>query len=735
MNIKSIADNSIFQKIRKHTLNIILSVVAIVLVIIWAGFYVIRQNVITANNDLGFSAANNAKQALITQIESSLLLLAESKAAISDEKFMNIAEQINIISQTATEIRSNPGEYGRRNISFPDTSNTEGKVTVMVQISDGTNYSDLRSEIGLMANIQDILIAIQTNNENVGTTYIGTEAGITICADPDSAQKTNYFNCRTRVWYLNAKEANDLIWTNVFEDYLGRGLAITCAKPFYNAGGNIAGVAGMGMFLDTLNDLVVRTVIGETGYAFIINEKGEMIISETIKKDDSGKIIRENLLDSKTFPRETAERMTSGKSGIERIVLDDTEKFIAYYGLKNIPWSFAVVIDFDEVIASAVFMEKNIISMKQSALDSMDRVILFITIASGFALFLLILGTGTIAGRLAQSFTKPIYKLTEDAALIGSGNLNHLLDIQTGDELEILANAFNTMIHNVKKISAEKEFAEQSNRYKSAFLANTSHEIRTPMNAILGIAEIQMQNKSISPEAADAFNKIYESGDLLLKIINDILDLSKIEAGKLELSLRNYDIPSLINDTAQINRLRYESKPIKFSIIIDENTPHNLFGDELRIKQVLNNILSNAFKYTEKGNIDFNISSEPLEEDANENNVTIIFRISDSGQGMTKDQIELLFDEYVRFNVEANRSTIGAGLGMSITKRLLDIMNGTIKVESEPGKGSAFTVRLPQKCIDSTVCGAKLAKKLMDFNFSSTTITKKTQFIREYMPY
>jgi len=722
----------IFRKIRNHSLIIVVAVMSIVTIIIGTGLYVIRQNVITANNTLGHSAANNAKQALINQIEDTLLRLVESKAAVSNEKFSGIAEHINIISQAATSIRSNPGEYGRRTISFPDTSNIEGRVTVMVQISDNTNYADVSGEIALMANIQDILLSIQSNNANVGTTYIGTEAGITICADPDSAQKTHYFNCRTRLWYIRAKESNSLIWTDVFEDYLGRGLAITCAKPFYNAYGEVAGVAGMGFFLDTLSDLVAESTIGDTGYAFMTNEKGETVISGSVRKDAEGLIVRENLLSKDNFPKDTAQRIINGETGIERIILDGTEKIIAYCGLKAIPWSFTVIIDANEIILPAVQMEEEIINLKQLTLDSIGRIILNITLSSGLALLLIILGTGIINSRLAMSLTTPINKLTEDAALIGSGNLSHTLDIKTGDELEILSDAFNKMIENLKTISAEKEFAEQSSRYKSTFLANMSHEIRTPMNAILGIAEIQLHNKNNSPDAEDAFNKIYESGDLLLKIINDILDLSKIEAGKLELVFNNYDIPSLINDTVQLNRLRYDSKPIKFYLHVDENTPNNLFGDVLRIKQVLNNILSNAFKYTERGRIDFYVSSEQAD---NYENAVLVFRVCDTGQGMKEDQIKNLFMEYIRFNIETNSGIVGAGLGMSITKRLLDLMNGEITVESEPGAGSTFAVKIPQKRVSTAVCGSELAEKLQTFHFSSSSLTKKTQFIREYMPY
>jgi len=284
---------------------------------------------------------------------------------------------------------------------------------------------------------------------------------------------------------------------------------------------------------------------------------------------------------------------------------------------------------------------------------------------------------------------------------------------------------------DMTELIAAKDSAEHSSRYKSAFLAVMSHEIRTPMNAILGIAEIQLRDEILSAETEDAFQKIHESGELLLNIINDILDLSKIEAGKLELVPIKYDIPSLVNDTAQLIRLRYESKPIELFLDVDVNTPIEMYGDELRIKQVLNNILSNAFKYTDEGSVQLSVHPEDIDND----NFTIVFRISDTGQGMTKEQVNKLFDEYTRFNLEANRTTVGTGLGMSITQRLVDLMSGRITVESEVGKGSVFSVYIPQKRIGTAVCGVELTENLRKFNFQSTAITKKTQFLREYMPY
>jgi len=285
---------------------------------------------------------------------------------------------------------------------------------------------------------------------------------------------------------------------------------------------------------------------------------------------------------------------------------------------------------------------------------------------------------------------------------------------------------------DMTELITAKETAEFSNRAKGIFLAQMSHEIRTPMNAILGISEIQLLDKKLSPEAQDGYKKIFESSNLLLNIINDILDFSKIDAGKMEIVCDEYDIPSLINDAVQLNRLRFEIKPIIFKVNLDENTPHELIGDELRIKQVLNNLLSNAFKYTDEGEVELSVYAE---NNNSSENVTLVFKVKDTGQGMSESQVSRIFDEYARFNLETNRSVSGTGLGMSITKRLINLMNGEIKLESKPGEGTIFTVRLPQTRCSASVCGAEIVKNLREFNYHNTSLQKKSQIFHEHMPY
>jgi signal transduction histidine kinase/response regulator RpfG family c-di-GMP phosphodiesterase len=285
----------------------------------------------------------------------------------------------------------------------------------------------------------------------------------------------------------------------------------------------------------------------------------------------------------------------------------------------------------------------------------------------------------------------------------------------------------------ITELIIAKEQAIQASQAKSKFLAVMSHEIRTPMNAILGTTEIQLQNEMLPVSIKEAFYDIYNSGDLLIGIISDILDLSRIEAGKMELYPIKYEVANLINDVVHLNIMR-NSKLIEFNLNINENTLATLIGDELRIKQILNNLLSNAYKYTETGNVELSVNIET--ENVEPGYAALVFGIKDTGQGMTQEQIDVLFTtEYSRFNQEANRSIEGVGLGLNITWRLVQIMNGTISVESKPNEGTNFTVRLPQKTIDSKVLGKKLIESLQDFRISSSFQIKRTQIIREHMPY
>jgi PAS domain S-box-containing protein len=329
--------------------------------------------------------------------------------------------------------------------------------------------------------------------------------------------------------------------------------------------------------------------------------------------------------------------------------------------------------------------------------------------------------------------------INERRAFVGSrtmdigmkGNHRHytILLIPMVDEKED-AQGILVLFQDMTDVIRAKEQAEQANRAKSSFLARMSHEIRTPLNAILGLSEVELQNSH--PQGARInLEKIYGSGTLLLEIVNDILDISKIESGSFEIFPIGYEFASLINDTVQLNIMRIGTKPIEFKLEIDETIPAKLYGDEVRVKQILNNLLSNAFKYTDAGEVRFSISWERRGDDA-----WLTFTVKDTGRGIKEKDLAALFSEYTQFDMTANRRVEGTGLGLSITKGLVEMMMGTITVESEYLKGSTFRASLPQGILDEKPLGAEMAGNLCGFRFiEDRSRSRGNTLIRSYMPY
>jgi signal transduction histidine kinase/CheY-like chemotaxis protein/HPt (histidine-containing phosphotransfer) domain-containing protein len=277
--------------------------------------------------------------------------------------------------------------------------------------------------------------------------------------------------------------------------------------------------------------------------------------------------------------------------------------------------------------------------------------------------------------------------------------------------------------------------AASASEAKSHFLANMSHEMRTPLNAVIGFAELELgkekEGESAYPDGTrESLEKIYSSGVTLLGLINDILDISKIESGKFELVPVNYDMPSLLNDTVVLNIVRIGSKPIVFKLDIDKNLPARLFGDELRIKQIFNNLLSNAFKYTKEGEVVLRIRCE-----RDNAGVWMNCTVSDTGMGIKAEDMGKLFGEYNQVDTKSNRHIEGTGLGLAITKRMVEMMKGTISVTSEYGRGTTFTVRILQGFAGDAVIGKELAENLMEFRYIMARHDRSRQLTRAHIPY
>ena len=270
------------------------------------------------------------------------------------------------------------------------------------------------------------------------------------------------------------------------------------------------------------------------------------------------------------------------------------------------------------------------------------------------------------------------------------------------------------MIANEEAEKAKADAIAAANA-KSVFLANMSHEIRTPINAILGM-DTMILRESNDKEILEYAGNIQSASQTLLSLINDILDFSKIETGKLELVKGDYALSSLINDVYHMLLGKAVEKGLSLKVDSDKNLPAKLYGDEVRIRQIIVNILNNAIKYTEKGSVTLEVGmSEQISDEVNANisdpannkrkNIIITFTITDTGIGIKQENIPHLFDSFSRFDENKNKHIEGTGLGLAITKQLTDLMNGQIQVTSEYGKGSVFKVSIPQKVVSELKIG------------------------------
>jgi signal transduction histidine kinase/CheY-like chemotaxis protein len=309
------------------------------------------------------------------------------------------------------------------------------------------------------------------------------------------------------------------------------------------------------------------------------------------------------------------------------------------------------------------------------------------------------------------------------------GRLFHRLD-----EMNILLEKSNqnledTVRMRTRELEHQTEVAKSASRAKSDFLARMSHEIRTPLNVILGLSEVELR-KDLPDGTMVNLEKVYRSGAHLLEIVNDILDISKIESGNFEIVPVEYEFPALISDTIQLNIVRIGIKPIRFKLNLDESIPVKLYGDELRIKQILSNLLSNAFKYTEEGEVRLLITW------MRQNNAALLnFSVEDTGRGIKPRDMDKLFSEYTQLDAAANRQIEGTGLGLSITKGLVEAMGGNITAESEYGKGSVFRVSLPQGIVDGSPIGLERMEKLRSLQAIGEQNRNRGSLIHSYMPY
>ncbi|WP_442852206.1 ATP-binding protein [Butyrivibrio sp. WCD3002] len=349
-------------------------------------------------------------------------------------------------------------------------------------------------------------------------------------------------------------------------------------------------------------------------------------------------------------------------------------------------------------------------------IEAMDYTFDYVALGFDIKMILLMLCVGVPMAAFANFFTKvtiggPIgsmsdfmfeYARADDDMKLEVGRKVDKIVVGSRDEIKVLHESMKTTVHSVEdyigrikakqELEKELEVAQKASEAKSSFLSNMSHEIRTPINAVLGMNEMILRESS-DEQILEYANNVKSAGNSLLGIINDILDFSKIEAGKMDILPVQYHLGSTINDLINMVDVKAKDKGLKLELNIDETLPTQLIGDEIRIKQCVTNILSNAVKYTEEGTVTLEVSYRKVDD----LNIMLRFRVADTGIGIKEEDINKLYSPFERIEEIRNRSIEGTGLGMSIVKKLLALMNTRLEVKSVYGQGSDFSFEVKQQ--------------------------------------
>ena len=467
--------------IRKQVIYLLFAACFITLIVAGAitmfGMMKIKSEAVQIGVEIGTTAAQNSSEALRKVSTESMQTLAKDRAfQFSDVLISDMAWDVKVMASEMNKILSEPKAYSPRRVSAPNANNA-GKLAPQLQYKAGVDREALAYEVGLTANLQDLQLLLYEEEGSIASVYVASINGFNITTDRVSETRVDENNnpvandYSTRPWYQNAMREKDLTFTDIFIDAHGRGLAIGCSAPYYNANGEIAGVVGEGRMLRDISKVVNETKMGETGFSFIMNNKtGQVIFSPKtagdLAIDNDGNLLNDSsLFDSEDEAlAQTARKMAARETGIDLVNIDGKSCYLAYAPIEGPNWTFGTVLEESEVTAPATLSKEQIEDNTYNFVEVLNSSVRLIIIAIIIA-FIIIVALVPFAGqKIADKLTKPILNLSDGVREIASGNFDKKLEIHTGNEIEHLADTFNAMtdelkryMANLTKVTADRE--------------------------------------------------------------------------------------------------------------------------------------------------------------------------------------------------------------------------------------------------------------------------------------